>query len=165
MSDLSTRVRLRREQLGLSQQELARRMGYRSRSSITKLEKGINDLPQSKVEELAQALETTPAALLGLDTPCACPLGFEPLPAMVQVPLIGSIACGTPITAEQNIECYIGVPAAWHADFALTCHGDSMSPTMPARGGAGRDRRCAGGRGSHPQALPPARQCRDAAGG
>lgn len=37
MSDLSTRVRLRREQLGLSQQELARRMGYRSRSSITKL--------------------------------------------------------------------------------------------------------------------------------
>ena len=65
MSDLSTRVRLRREQLGLSQEELARRMGYRSRSSITKLEKGINDLPQSKVEELAQALETTPAALLG----------------------------------------------------------------------------------------------------
>ena len=127
MSDLSTRVRLRREQLGLSQEELARRMGYRSRSSITKLEKGINDLPQSKVEELAQALETTPAALLGLGAPCACPPGFEPLPAMVQVPLIGSIACGTPITAEQNIECYIGVPAAWHADFALTCHGDSMA--------------------------------------
>ena len=130
MSDLSTRVRLRREQLGLSQEELARRMGYRYRSSITKLEKCINDLPQSKVEELAQALETTPAALLGLDAPCACPPGFEPLPTMVQVPLIGSIACGTPITAEQNIECYIGVPAAWHADFALTCHGDSMSPTI-----------------------------------
>ena len=69
MSDLSTRVRLRQEQLGLSQEELARRMGYRSRSSITKLEKGINDLPQSKVEELAQALETTPAALLGLVVP------------------------------------------------------------------------------------------------
>ena len=130
MSDLSTRVRLRREQLGLSQEELAQRMGYRSRSSITKLEKGINDLPQSKVEELAQALETTPAALLGLGTAPACPPGFEPLPAMVQVPLIGSIACGTPITAEQNIECYIGVPAAWHADFALTCHGDSMAPTI-----------------------------------
>ena len=65
MSDLSTRVRLRREQLGLSQEELARRMGYRSRSSITKLEKGINDLPQSKVEELAQALETTPRRSAG----------------------------------------------------------------------------------------------------
>ena len=130
MSELSTRLHLRRKELGLSQEELAQRMGYRSKSSITKLEKGINDLPQSKVEELAQALETTPAALLGLDAPCACPMGFEPLPAMVQVPLIGSIACGTPITAEQNIECYIGVPAAWHADFALTCHGDSMSPTI-----------------------------------
>lgn len=130
MSELSTRLHLRRKELGLSQEELAQRMGYRSKSSITKLEKGINDLPQSKVEELAQALETTPAALLGLDAPCACPLGFEPLPAMVQVPLIGSIACGTPITAEQNIECYIGVPAAWHADFALTCHGDSMAPTI-----------------------------------
>lgn len=129
-TDLSGRIRQRREQLGLSQEELAARMGYRSKSSITKLEKGINDLPQSKVEELAQALETTPAALLGLDAPCACPPGFEPLPTMVQVPLIGSIACGTPITAEQNIECYIGVPAAWHADFALTCHGDSMSPTI-----------------------------------
>ena len=125
MSELSTRLHLRRKELGLSQEELAQRMGYRSKSSITKLEKGINDLPQSKVEELAAALETPPAYLLGLDAPCPPP-GFEPLPAMTQVPLIGSIACGTPITAEQNIERYIGVPAAWRADFALTCHGDSM---------------------------------------
>ena len=49
---------------------------------------------------------------------------------MKKIPLIGSIACGEPITAEQNIERYIGVPAAWRADFALTCHGDSMSPTI-----------------------------------
>ena len=100
MSELSTRVRLRREELGLSQEQLAQRMGYRSKSSITKL-----------------------------DVPCPPP-GFEPLPAMAMVPLVGSIACGTPITAEQNIEQYIGVPAAWHADFALTCHGDSMAPTI-----------------------------------
>ena len=125
MSELSTRVRLRREELGLSQEQLAQRMGYRSKPSITKLEKGVNDIPQAKLEELAAALETTPAYLLGLDVPCPPP-GFEPLPAMAMVPLVGSIACGTPITAEQNIEQYIGVPAAWHADFALTCHGDSM---------------------------------------
>ena len=130
MSELSTRLRLRREELGLSQEELAQRMGYRSKSSITKLEKGINDIPQSKVEELAAALQTTPAYLLGLDTPCPPPPGFEPLPAMTRVPLVGSIACGSPITAEQNIESYIGVPAAWHADSALTCHGDSMAPTI-----------------------------------
>ena len=129
MSELSTRLRLRRKELGLSQEELAQRMGYRSKSSITKLEKGVNDLPQAKLEELAAALETTPAYLLGLDAPCPPP-GFEPLPAMVRVPLIGSIACGTPITAEQNVERYIGVPAAWRADFALTCHGDSMEPKI-----------------------------------
>ena len=52
------------------------------------------------------------------------------MPEMVQVPLIGSIACGTPITAEQNIKSYVGVPAAWRADFALECHGDSMAPTI-----------------------------------
>ena len=130
MSELARRVRERRAALGLSQEELADRMGYRSKSSITKLEKGVNDLPQSKLEELAAALETTPAYLLGLDTPCPPPPGFEPLPKMVKVPLVGSIACGTPILAEQNIESYIGVPAAWRADFALTCHGDSMSPTI-----------------------------------
>ena len=130
MSELSTRVRLRREELGLSQEQLAQRMGYRSKSSITKLEKGVNDIPQAKLEELAAALDTTPAWLLGIETAAAPPPGFEPLPEMARVPLVGSIACGTPITAEQNIECYIGVPAAWHADFALTCHGDSMSPTI-----------------------------------
>ena len=129
-TDLSSRIRQRREQLSLSQEELAARMGYRSKSSITKLEKGINDLPRAKLEELAAALDTTPAWLMGLvDLPFPPP-GFEPLPEMVRVPLVGSIACGTPITAEQNIECYIGVPAAWHADFALTCHGNSMAPTI-----------------------------------
>ena len=89
MSELSTRVRLRREELSLSQEQLAQRMGYRSKSSITKLEKGVNDIPQAKLEELAAALETTPAYLLGLDVPCPPP-GFEPLPAMAMVPLVGS---------------------------------------------------------------------------
>ena len=49
---------------------------------------------------------------------------------MASVPLIGSIACGTPILAEENIKQYIGIPAAWRADFALECHGDSMAPKI-----------------------------------
>ena len=53
-----------------------------------------------------------------------------PKSAILKVPLIGSIACGTPILAEENIESYIGIPAAWKADFALTCHGDSMAPMI-----------------------------------
>lgn len=131
MSVLSTRIRLRREELGMSQEELASRMGYRSKSSITKIEKGVNDIPQNKLEDFAAALETSPAWLLGLESSGgAVPPGFEAMPQMARVPLVGSIACGSPITAEQNIERYIGVPADWHADFALTCHGDSMAPTI-----------------------------------
>ena len=131
MSVLSVRIRQRREELGMSQEELASRMGYRSKSSITKIEKGVNDIPQNKLEDFAAALETSTAWLLGLEGgEAAVPPGFDPLPRMTRVPLVGSIACGTPITAEQNIERYIGVPADWHADFALTCHGDSMAPTI-----------------------------------
>ena len=65
-TDLSGRIRQRREQLGLSQEELAARMGYRSKSSITKLEKGINDLPRAKLEELAAALKNVIALSCGV---------------------------------------------------------------------------------------------------
>ncbi len=54
------------------------------------------------------------------------PEGFEPPPEMKLKPLVGSIACGTPILAEQNIEDYIEVPKNIRCDFLLTCKGDSM---------------------------------------
>ena len=66
-SDIYRRIRARRELLGLSQDELARKMGYKSRTSINKIEMGINDIPQSKVEAFAKALETTTVYLMGLD--------------------------------------------------------------------------------------------------
>ncbi len=49
-----------------------------------------------------------------------------PLEPMDQVPLLGQIACGTPILAEQNVEDYVDLPQHIRADFALTCRGDSM---------------------------------------
>ncbi len=55
------------------------------------------------------------------------PPGFEPLPRMRRVPLIGSIACGKPITAEENVEGYVEVPEQFHCDFSLRCQGDSMT--------------------------------------
>ena len=48
------------------------------------------------------------------------------MPEMGRIPLIGSIACGAPILAEEHIEDYIDIPKHIHADFALTCKGDSM---------------------------------------
>ena len=58
------------------------------------------------------------------------PPGFEPLPEMESVPLVGRIACGQPITAEENLEGYVSIPAAWRATFTLQCEGDSMEPTI-----------------------------------
>ena len=54
------------------------------------------------------------------------PPGFLPLPDTYKVPLVGRIACGQPITAEENIEDYLDVPVGHHVDFALLCEGDSM---------------------------------------
>ena len=52
MSVLSVRIRQRREELGMSQEELAARMGYRSKSSITKIEKGVNDILRTRSRTL-----------------------------------------------------------------------------------------------------------------
>lgn len=49
-----------------------------------------------------------------------------PMPQMKKVPLLGTIACGEPIMADENIECYVSVPDHIHADFCLRCQGDSM---------------------------------------
>jgi len=56
---------MRREELNLSQDELAKKLGYRTRSSINKIEKGVNDIPQSKIKAFAIALDTTPEYLMG----------------------------------------------------------------------------------------------------
>ena len=54
------------------------------------------------------------------------PEGFIPLPKTYKVPLVGNIACGVPILAEENIEGAVEVPDNIRADFALRCKGDSM---------------------------------------
>lgn len=62
--DLSEKVRKRREELGWSQEELALKMGYSSRTSINKIENG-RPCSQKIIAKLAEALCTTPAYLLG----------------------------------------------------------------------------------------------------
>ncbi len=58
------------------------------------------------------------------------PSGFDPMPEMSIIPLVGHIACGNPITAEANVENMVSIPAAWHADFILRCKGTSMEPRI-----------------------------------
>ena len=65
MSTVGENILLMRKQLGLTQEELAKRMGYKSKSTINKIELGINDIPQSKIVQFAEVLGTTPAHLMG----------------------------------------------------------------------------------------------------
>ena len=118
---------------GLSQTELGKIAGV-SDKAVSTWELGIKVPRMGAVEKMANYFGIAKSAIVddapATPAPHPIPKGFVEVPEMVQVPLIGSIACGTPITAEQNVKSYIGVPAAWHADFALECHGDSMAPTI-----------------------------------
>ena len=67
MSKLSENIKSRRKQLNMTQDELAKKLGYKSRSSINKIELGINDISQRQIVSFAKALDTTPAYLLGIE--------------------------------------------------------------------------------------------------
>ena len=67
MLTLYKNIKKLREELGMSQDELAEKAGYTSRSSIAKIEKGLVDLQQSKIISFANALGVTPSQLMGWD--------------------------------------------------------------------------------------------------
>lgn len=120
------RVKVRREELNLSQEELAKRMGYKSRSTINKIELGINDVSQTKIVALAKALDTTIGYLMGDNDSTETDIlkyGLRPIKTH-RVPVIGEIACGEPIFAEEQYGDYVDCDI--QADYALTCRGDSM---------------------------------------
>ena len=121
-------IKMLREQKGLSQTELAHRVGYKDKSSVSKIEAGVVDLPQSRIAAFAKVLGVSPAELMGIDAKSEdyLPTNVEALGALSRVPLVGQIACGAPILAEQNVEDYVDLPRHIRADYALTCKGDSM---------------------------------------
>lgn len=63
---IGDRVKLLREQKGMTQEDLAQKLGYKNKSSVTHIEKG-RDIPRSMVVKLADILETTPQYLMGWD--------------------------------------------------------------------------------------------------
>lgn len=85
---------------------------------------------QDKLTVLGHALNVSEAWLMGYDVPMErdfqLPPNILPMPKMKKVPLLGTIACGEPILAVENIEDYVNMDATTHADFALRCKGDSM---------------------------------------
>ena len=65
MSTIGNNIQMLRKCLGWTQEELATKMGYKSKSTINKIELGINDVSQSNVVKFAKVLGTTPAFLMG----------------------------------------------------------------------------------------------------
>lgn len=125
-NEFSARIRDLRAKHGLTLEQVAQQVGV-GRSTVRKWETGmIENLRRDKIAKLAAALHTTPAYLMGWDETPPLPANILPMPQMVRKPLIGSIACGAPILAEEHIEDYVDVPANIKCDFVLTCKGDSM---------------------------------------
>lgn len=64
---IGARIKARRQELKMTQRDLAARMGYKDHTTITRTEAGKVDLPQSRVAQFAEVLGVTPGYLLGWD--------------------------------------------------------------------------------------------------
>ena len=119
---ISNRLKALRLEKKLSLEELAHLVGT-SRQTIHRYENGtISNIPPEKVERLACVLGTTPSSLMGWGKDLR---NVIPVTAK-RVPLLGSIACGEPIYAEEEHESFCTADSDIDADFCLKAQGDSM---------------------------------------
>lgn len=128
METCATRICRALKIRNLKQSDLAERTGI-PKSAISQYCSGAFKPKQNRLFLIAETLDVDEAWLMGLDVPMErgnTPPNIIPMPEMKKIPLLGAIACGEPITAEENIEEYISIPKNIQADFALTCKGDSM---------------------------------------
>lgn len=126
--DIKTILKERRQELGLTMKEVADACGV-SEATVSRWESGeIANMRRSKISLLAKVLKISPAVLIDdEDKPDYSHIkNVVPVPKTKEIPIIGGIACGTPILAEQNIDGQVKIPEFVQADFALRCNGDSM---------------------------------------
>ncbi|TAH62236.1 MAG: repressor LexA [Gottschalkiaceae bacterium] len=116
MTTIGERIKQRRQQLEMSVDDLAIKLN-KNRATIYRYENDdIENLPLSILEPLAKILNVSPGYLMGWEV-------NEPTK---RIPLLGTIAAGLPILAEENIEDYFHIDSSIKADFALKIKGDSM---------------------------------------
>lgn len=129
--ELYDRIRSRREEISMSQDELAQILGYKSRSTIAKIEKGENDITQSKIVAFAKALKTSPAWLMGWDDNS---VPIPPTPRKgIRIPVLGRVIAGIPHEAITDILDYEEIDselAKTGEFFALQVKGSSMEPKL-----------------------------------
>lgn len=125
------RIRELRTQKGMKQKDLAKILNV-TQAALSSWENGHYDPNNDALMALADFFDVSVDYLVGrsdkrkesVPMPNA---GNAAAVRMRQVPLVGRIACGQPILAEEHIERYVEVIDRVHADFALVCVGDSMT--------------------------------------
>lgn len=130
---IGERIKKKREELKLSQEQLAEIMGYKSKTSIHKAEQGITDLPQSKIIEFARALKTTPSYLMGweekIEKSNAVILDKS---QFIYVPVYGKASAGNGYINMDTVlyDKLIHINGYSHDSFLIEVSGDSMEPTI-----------------------------------
>jgi len=122
----SVKLKELRKSRGLTLDELAVLVGT-SKQTIHRYENGIiANVPPQRIELLANALGTTPSELMGWEE--EVPVSYSNVMPMniKRLPVLGDIACGMPIYAEQQHETFVNVSDKLDADFCLKANGDSM---------------------------------------
>lgn len=116
----------------ISQNELARRVGM-AKSAISRYFNRTREFPLNRADQFAKALGLETEYLLGVSLPSEDTIENRPLPENLKpitkvnrIPIVGSIAAGKPILAEEDIESYLILNQEYKADFALSIRGDSM---------------------------------------
>ncbi len=113
-----------RTQHGYSQEELGSMLGVQ-RAAVQKWECGaVKNLKRETLKKLSEIFNVPPSSFIDDDY-----LSYNNIvsfPKMNRIPLVGTIACGTPILATENLDGEVTVPEDINADFALRCKGDSM---------------------------------------
>lgn len=133
---VGNRIRQRRLELGLSGEEVGKMLGV-NKTTVYRYEKGeIDKMPIEVVEKLSVALRTTPDVIMGWNTDAITPTNLVPISraSIVSIPILGTIKCGQPILAEENITGYreeLSDRLPSGNLFYLKSQGDSMLPTIP----------------------------------
>lgn len=127
---IGKRIKEIRISKNITQDELALKIGT-TKQTIYKYENEIvTNIPSQKIELISNALNTTPDYLMGWSDKSTDDLysipGINPIPKTYKRPRLGTIACGEPILAEENIETCDDIPDNIKCDFTLVCKGDSM---------------------------------------
>ena len=97
-----------------------------SKQTISRYEKGIiANIPYEKIEKLASVFGVSPSELMGWDSNLTSYDNIMNIERK-RLPMLGTIACGEPIYAEEEHESYVAADSSLDADFCLRAQGDSM---------------------------------------